>query len=120
VATTTTSPQSLTTCRPLEWLNFFVADVQTGLGPFLAAYLAANSWSPLHVGYVLTFGGIVTVLAQTPVRGLVDWVARKRTIVAAGFELNPSCLEDFAPCSKPTVNVLRSLPSSVQRGPHLT
>jgi len=26
--------------RLLEWLNFFLADVQTGLGPFLAAYLA--------------------------------------------------------------------------------
>jgi hypothetical protein len=26
--------------RALEWLNFFLADVQTSLGPFLAAYLA--------------------------------------------------------------------------------
>ena len=41
--------------RALEWLNFFVADVQTGLGPFLAAYLAASGWSPAllfaFVGY---------------------------------------------------------------------
>src|SRR5437868_2845839 len=33
--------------RALEWLNFFLADVQTGLGPFLAAYLAASGWSPV-------------------------------------------------------------------------
>ena len=32
--------------RPVEWLNFFLADVQTGLGPFLAAYLAASGWNP--------------------------------------------------------------------------
>ncbi len=84
MATSTTSPAA---CRPLEWLNFFVADVQTGLGPFLAAYLAANSWSPLHVGYALTLGGIVTVLAQTPVGGFVDWASRKRSIVALALFL---------------------------------
>lgn len=86
MATTTVSPAAAA-CRPLEWLNFFVADVQTGLGPFLAAYLAANSWSPLQVGYVLTFGGIVTVLAQTPVGGLVDWASHKRSIVAVALVL---------------------------------
>jgi hypothetical protein len=32
--------------RALEWLNFFLADVQTGLGPCLAAYLASNGWNP--------------------------------------------------------------------------
>ena len=30
-------------------LNFFLADVQTGLGPFLAAYLAASGWNPRGV-----------------------------------------------------------------------
>ncbi|HXM68145.1 MAG TPA: hypothetical protein VN911_15550 [Candidatus Acidoferrum sp.] len=37
--------------RWLEWLNFFLADVQTGLGPFLAAYLASSGWNPGRVGY---------------------------------------------------------------------
>ena len=27
--------------RALEWTNFFLADVQAGLGPFVAAYLAS-------------------------------------------------------------------------------
>lgn len=45
--------------RSLEWLNFLLADVQTGLGPFLAAYLASSGWNPGQVGYVLTFGGLV-------------------------------------------------------------
>ncbi len=47
--------------RSLEWLNFFLADVQTGLGPFLAAYLASSGWNPGRVGYALTLGGLVAV-----------------------------------------------------------
>jgi len=69
----------------LNWLNFFLADVQTGLGPFLAAYLAASGWSPGHVGYVLTFGGLVTVAMQTPAGAIVDHVRRKRTLLAVSL-----------------------------------
>jgi len=36
---TKTSPSRGTLCG-LHWLNFFLADVQTGVGPFLAIYLA--------------------------------------------------------------------------------
>lgn len=71
--------------RAVEWLNFFLADVQTGLGPFLAAYLAANGWNPGRVGYVLTFGGLVTVLTQTPAGAIIDAVHRKRTVLAASL-----------------------------------
>ncbi len=68
--------------RALEWLNFFLADVQTGLGPFLAAYLAASGWNPGQVGYALTFGGLVTVATQTPAGAVVDSVHRKRALLA--------------------------------------
>src|ERR1700760_3867188 len=68
--------------RAIEWLYFFLADVQTGLGPFLAAYLAASGWNPGRVGYALTFGGIVTVALQTPAGAAVDTVHRKRTLLA--------------------------------------
>src|SRR5258705_13513119 len=68
--------------RSLEWLNFFLADVQTGLGPFLAAYLASNGWHPDRVGFALTFGGLVTVALQTPAGAAIDAVHRKRTLVA--------------------------------------
>jgi len=70
--------------RSVEWLNFFLADVQTGLGPFLAAYLAAGGWNPGRVGYVLTFGAMITVLLQTPAGAVVDAVRRKRALLAAG------------------------------------
>jgi predicted MFS family arabinose efflux permease len=68
--------------RPLEWLNFFLADVQTGLGPFLAAYLASNGWNPGRVGYVLTFGGLVSVAMQTPAGAVIDAAPRKRALLA--------------------------------------
>jgi MFS family permease len=71
--------------RALEWLNFFLADVQTGLGPFLAAYLASSGWNPSSVGYVLTFGGLVGVAMQTPAGAVIDAVHRKRTLLAVNL-----------------------------------
>jgi MFS family permease len=68
--------------RALEWLNFFLADVQTGLGPFLAAYLAATGWNPGRVGLALTFGGLVTVALQTPAGAVIDATHRKRALLA--------------------------------------
>jgi MFS family permease len=73
--------------RAVEWLNFFLADVQTGLGPFLAAYLAANGWNPARVGYALTFGGLVTVAMQTPAGAVVDGVHHKRALLAFNLGL---------------------------------
>src|SRR6267378_3645406 len=70
--------------RSLEWLNFFLADVQTGLGPFLAAYLASSGWNPGRVGYALTFGGLVAVAMQTPAGAVIDAVHRKRAFLLMG------------------------------------
>jgi len=81
------SISSRKTLRSLEWLNFFVADVQTGLGPFLAAYLASSGWNAAHVGYALTFGGLVTVALQTPAGAIVDAARQKRLLVAAALSI---------------------------------
>jgi MFS family permease len=69
--------------RALEATNFFLADVQTGLGPFLAAYLAGAGWDPGRVGVVLTVGGILTVVLQTPAGAMVDRAADKRLILVS-------------------------------------
>jgi len=68
-----------------EWLNFFVADVQSGVGPFVAAYLAASGWSPDRVGLALTLGGMVTVLLQTPAGAIVDAIHPKRAVLAGAI-----------------------------------
>ena len=75
-------PEPRRSLRALEWFNFFLADVQTGLGPFLAAYLAASGWNPARVGFALTFGGLVTVALQTPAGAVVDAARRKRLLIA--------------------------------------
>src|ERR1035441_1905513 len=70
--------------RALQASNFFLADVQTGLGPFLAAYLAGAGWKPGPVGVVLTLGGVITVLLQTPAGAIVDQVHSKRQVLVLG------------------------------------
>jgi predicted MFS family arabinose efflux permease len=75
------SKQSL---RGLDWLNFFLADVQSGVGPFLAIYLAGSGWNEQTIGIVLTGGGIAGIIAQTPAGALADRVRSKRALVAGG------------------------------------
>jgi predicted MFS family arabinose efflux permease len=70
------------TLRGLDGLNFFLADVQTGVGPFLAVYLAGYRWNEERVGLALTIGGIAGILAQTPAGALVDFLRSKRALVA--------------------------------------
>jgi predicted MFS family arabinose efflux permease len=68
--------------KSLGWLYFFLADIQTGVGPFLAAYLAANGWNPRSTGIALTMGGLVTVVLSPAAGAVVDSSRRKRTLVA--------------------------------------
>jgi MFS family permease len=68
---------------PLDWLNFFLADVKDGLGPFLAIFLLSSQhWDAGNIGIVLTIAGIATVLARGPAGALVDAVKWKRTLIA--------------------------------------
>src|ERR1700744_5720085 len=78
----TLRPEKKKSVHALEATNFFLADVQTGLGPFLAAYLAGAGWGPGRVGMALTLGGIITVVLQTPAGAIVDQCKSKRFILA--------------------------------------
>ncbi len=69
----------------LQWLNFLVADIQTGLGPFLAAYLAASHWNPRDIGFALTLGGLVTVSAGPFAGALIDASSSKRGLIAGAI-----------------------------------
>jgi predicted MFS family arabinose efflux permease len=79
-----TATPSKSTLRGLDWLNFFLADVQTGVGPFLAIYLAEYGWNEQLVGAALTVGGIAGILSQTPAGALVDGLHSKRALIAGG------------------------------------
>ncbi|WP_246793068.1 MFS transporter [Burkholderia perseverans] len=71
----------------LEGLNFFMADVQAGLGPFLGVFLQAQGWRPDAIGTVMTLGGIAGMLATSPAGVLVDASRRKRGIIVAAAVL---------------------------------
>lgn len=81
VNATEVDPGKKESIRALEATNFFLADVQTGLGPFLAAYLAGAGWEPGRVGMALTIGGIITVVLQAPAGAIVDQLRSKRLIL---------------------------------------
>jgi MFS family permease len=68
--------------RPLDWLNFFLADVKDGLGPFLAIYLlSSRHWNPGEIGVVMMIAGIATVAARAPFGALIDWTRWKRALI---------------------------------------
>jgi MFS family permease len=69
----------------LDWMNFFIADVQTGFGTFTAFYLAHLGWTQASVGVVLTVGGLAAVLSQIPGGALADAVTWKRGLIALGI-----------------------------------
>jgi predicted MFS family arabinose efflux permease len=75
---------SAKTLRGLDELNFFLADVQSGVGPFLAIYLAAAGWDEQAIGFVLTGGGFAGIIAQTPAGALADRLRSKRALIGAG------------------------------------
>lgn len=66
----------------LDALSFFIADVQTGFGPFIAVYLATSGWSAGEIGEALSIGSIAAMVSQLPGGALVDRLANKR--IAAG------------------------------------
>ncbi len=79
------TPASAQSRRGLDWTNFFIADVQTGFGTFVAFYLAHLGWSQGNVGLALATGTIAGVLSQIPGGALADAVKWKRGLVALGI-----------------------------------
>lgn len=59
----------------LEALNFFMADVRPGIGPFLGVFLQSHGWHPEAIGTVMTLGGIAGMFATSPAGALVDATA---------------------------------------------
>nr|WP_210345415.1 MFS transporter [Jiella flava] len=68
--------------RALSALNFCLADVRDGLGPFLGVFLIGQGWDAATIGLVTTIGGIAGMLATTPLGALADATRFKRAMVA--------------------------------------
>jgi MFS family permease len=65
----------------LSAVNFFLADVRDGLGPFLGIFLIGQGWSTATIGVVMTIGGIAGMLATTPLGALADASKAKRFMI---------------------------------------
>lgn len=78
----------------LDGLNFFLADVRDGLGPYLAIYLlAVHHWDPASIGVVMTVAAMAGLVAQAPAGALIDRVRSKRAVVAvAALVVTLGCL----------------------------
>src|SRR6476469_1762729 len=81
-AADTAKPPSIRSSRGLDWFAFFVADIQTGWGPFVAAYLTSVGWLQFDIGLVLTMGTLAGFVLQVPMGAVVDGVPAKRFLAA--------------------------------------
>ncbi|MGH7040507.1 MAG: MFS transporter [Acetobacteraceae bacterium] len=71
--------------RAFDLLNFFLANVQTGFGPFVAVYLTAHKWTDGDIGLVLSVGTVVGVASLLPAGALVDAARSKLATAAAAI-----------------------------------
>jgi len=87
--------------RALDWMNFFVANVQTGFGPFIASYLASHKWTQGEIGMALSVGTISAMVSQVPAGAAVDAMKNKKG--AAAWAIIAIILSAVLLASSPTV-----------------
>src|SRR5215468_6537805 len=78
------SSPSRTSLNGLDGINFFLAGMQAGFGPFVAVLLADEKWTQQGIGFVLSVGGLAGLLSQLPGGELLDVTRSKRVLVALG------------------------------------
>jgi MFS family permease len=67
--------------RALQALNFFMADMQAGIGPFLGVFLQQRGWTAGPIGTVMTAGGVAGMVMTVPAGAMIDATEKKRLIV---------------------------------------
>jgi predicted MFS family arabinose efflux permease len=63
---------------PLLALNFFMADMQSGIGPFIGVFLLERGWTSGLIGTALTLGNVAGMAVTTPIGGFIDATNHKR------------------------------------------
>src|SRR6516225_2926421 len=75
---------STASLRGLDGINFFLAGVLAGFGPYVAVYLADQKWTQERIGFVLSASALAGLLSQVPGGELLDTIRSKRAIVVLG------------------------------------
>lgn len=80
--------------RGLDAVNFFLADVRDGLGPYLAIYLLTEQkWDQASIGAVMSAASLAGIIAQTPAGALIDRSTAKRALmIVAAIVVTAACL----------------------------
>jgi MFS family permease len=71
--------------RALDALNFFVANFQTGFGPFISVYLTGVGWTQGAIGAALSAGTVAGMLSQVPGGMFVDALRSKQAAAAVAI-----------------------------------
>jgi len=66
---------------PLLAVNFFMADMQSGIGPFVGVFLLERGWASGMIGTAMAIGNIAGMIITTPVGGFIDASRHKRAWV---------------------------------------
>jgi MFS family permease len=83
--------------RAIDAVNFFLADVRDGLGPYLAIYLLTQQkWDEARIGAAMSIATLAGIVAQTPAGALVDATRAKR-LVMVGAALLVCCASLLLP-----------------------
>ncbi|MDU0810222.1 MAG: MFS transporter [Burkholderia sp.] len=81
----TMQPVSKRSLKALDWLNFFIANFQTGLTPFITSYLATYKWTQGEIGIVLSIGTISAMIIQLPGGAILDSIKNKKSAAACAI-----------------------------------
>jgi MFS family permease len=74
--------------RALDLLNFVLADVRYGLGPYGIIYLiSVHGWTEAGIALAFSFGSIAGLVSQTPIGAMVDRVRAKRALAIGALLL---------------------------------
>ena len=82
-----------TSLQALNAVNFFMADVVGGLGPYLGVFLQQKDLSPAQIGAVMTIGGLAGMVATAPLGALVDRVQRSASSSRRAFRFRSGAVD---------------------------
>ena len=76
----------------LDWLNFLLADVRGGLGPYVSVFLLTEAgWDQATIGLVLTISGLIGISMHAPIGALIDATQAKRSLIVVGVVALSAC-----------------------------
>ena len=76
----------------LDWLNFLLADVRGGLGPYVSVFLLTEAgWDQATIGAVLTVSGLIGITMHTPMGLIIDATHSKRALLIGGVGALSGC-----------------------------